>query len=191
MTFSPEDSLALLAILAAVALLLIAAERTSIPYPILLVVGGLGIGFIPEIPEIQLPPDLVLVAVLPPLLYGAAFFTSLRDLRENAFAITLLAIGLVLCTMLIVAVVAHELIPGLSWGVAFVLGAVVSPTDPTAATAIAERLGLPRRLVALIEGESLVNDGTALVAYKFAVVAVVSGTFSFGEATGTFVLNVI
>ena len=191
MTFSPEDSLALLAILAVVALLLVAAERTSIPYPILLVVGGLGLGFIPGIPEFQLPPDLVLVAVLPPLLYGAAFFTSLRDLRENAFAITLLAIGLVLSTMVIVAVVAHELIPGLSWGVAFVLGAVVSPTDPTAATAIAERLGLPRRLVALIEGESLVNDGTALVAYKFAVIAVVSGTFSMSEAAGSFVLNVV
>jgi monovalent cation/hydrogen antiporter len=191
MTFSPEDSLALLAILAAVALLLIAAERTSIPYPILLVVGCLGLGFIPGIPDIQLPPDLVLIAVLPPLLYGAAFFTSLRDLRENAFAITLLAIGLVLSTMVIVAVVAHALIPGLSWGVAFVLGAVVSPTDPTAATAIAERVGLPRRLVALIEGESLVNDGTALVAYKFAVIAVVSGTFSFGEAAGSFALNVV
>jgi Na+/H+ antiporter len=191
MTFSPEDSLALLAILSVVALLLVAAERTSIPYPILLVVGGLGLGFIPGIPEFQLPPDLVLVAVLPPLLYGAAFFTSLRDLRENAFAITLLAIGLVLCTMLIVAVVAHELIPGLSWGVAFVLGAVVSPTDPTAATAIAERLGLPRRLVALIEGESLVNDGTALVAYKFAVVAVVSGSFSMSEAAGSFALSVV
>jgi CPA1 family monovalent cation:H+ antiporter len=179
MTFSPEDSLALLAILSVVALLLVAAERTSIPYPILLVVGGLGLGFIPGIPEFQLPPDLVLVAVLPPLLYGAAFFTSLRDLRENAFAITLLA------------VVAHELIPGLSWGVAFVLGAVVSPTDPTAATAIAERLGLPRRLVALIEGESLVNDGTALVAYKFAVVAVVSGSFSMSEAAGSFALSVV
>jgi CPA1 family monovalent cation:H+ antiporter len=191
MTFSPEDSLALLAILAVVALLLVAAERTSIPYPILLVVGGLGLGFIPGIPEFELPPDLVLVAVLPPLLYGAAFFTSLRDLRENAFAITLLAIGLVLSTMLIVAVVAHELIPGLSWGVAFVLGAVVSPTDPTAATAIAERLGLPRRLVALIEGESLVNDGTALVAYKFAVIAVVSGSFSMSEAAGSFALNVV
>ena len=191
MTFSPEDSLALLAILAVVALLLVAAERTSIPYPILLVVGGLGLGFIPGIPEFQLPPDLVLVAVLPPLLYGAAFFTSLRDLRENAFAITLLAIGLVLSTMVIVAVVAHELIPGLSWGVAFVLGAVVSPTDPTAATAIAERLGLPRRLVALMEGESLVNDGTALVAYKFAVIAVVSGSFSMSEAAGSFALNVV
>jgi Na+/H+ antiporter len=191
MTFSPEESLALVAILVSVALLLIAAERTSIPYPILLVVGCIGLGFIPGIPDIQLPPDLVLVAVLPPLLYGSAFFTSLRDLRENAFAITLLAIGLVLSTMVIVAVVAHMLIPGLSWGVAFVLGAVVSPTDPTAATAIAERVGLPRRLVALIEGESLVNDGTALVAYKFAVVAVVSGAFSFGEAAGSFALNVV
>jgi len=191
MTFPVEDSLALLAIIAAVALLLIAAERTNIPYPILLVIGGLGLGFIPGIPDVQLPPDLVLIAVLPPLLYGAAFFTSLRDLRENAFAITLLAIGLVLCTMVIVAVVAHELIPGLGWGEAFVLGAVVSPTDPTAATAIAERLGLPRRLVALIEGESLVNDGTALVAYKFAVIAVVSGTFSFADAAGNFAVNVI
>jgi monovalent cation/hydrogen antiporter len=191
MTFPVEDSLALLAIIAAVALLLIAAERTNIPYPILLVIGGLGLGFIPGIPDVQLPPDLVLIAVLPPLLYGAAFFTSLRDLRENAFAITLLAIGLVLCTMVIVAVVAHELIPGLGWGEAFVLGAVVSPTDPTAATAIAERLGLPRRLVALIEGESLVNDGTALVAYKFAVIAVVSGTFSFADAAGNFAANVI
>jgi Na+/H+ antiporter len=191
MTFSPEDSLALVAILVSVALLLVAADRTSIPYPILLVVGGLGLGFIPGIPEVALPPDLVLIAVLPPLLYGAAFFTSLRDLRENAFAITLLAFGLVLTTMVIVAVVAHVLIPGLSWSTAFVLGAVVSPTDPTAATAIAERLGLPRRLTALIEGESLVNDGTALVAYKFAVVAVVSGTFSFADAAGSFVLNVI
>ena len=191
MTFSAEDSLALLAIIAAVALLLVAAERTNVPYPILLVVGGLGLGFIPGIPAVELPPDLVLIAVLPPLLYCAAFFTSLRDLRENAFAITLLAIGLVLCTMVIVAVVAHELIPGLGWGEAFVLGAVVSPTDPTAATAIAERLGLPRRLVALIEGESLVNDGTALVAYKFAVVAVVSGTFSFADAAGNFAVSVV
>jgi monovalent cation/hydrogen antiporter len=191
MTFSPEDSLALLAILVSVALLLVAAERMSIPYPILLVVGGLGLGFIPGIPEIELPPDLVLIAVLPPLLYGTAFFTSLRDLRENAFAIGLLAFGLVLTTMVLVAVVAHELIPALGWGPAFVLGAVISPTDPTAATAIAERLGLPRRLIALIEGESLVNDGTALVAYKFAVIAVVSGTFSFADASGSFVVNVI
>ena len=186
-----QVGLVALSLLLAVATLLAIAPALRIPYPILLVIGGLGLGFIPGIPDVQLPPDLVLIAVLPPLLYGAAFFTSLRDLRENAFAITLLAIGLVLCTMVIVAVVAHELIPGLGWGEAFVLGAVVSPTDPTAATAIAERLGLPRRLVALIEGESLVNDGTALVAYKFAVIAVVSGTFSFADAAGNFAANVI
>jgi Na+/H+ antiporter len=191
MTFPTEDTLALVAILVAVALLLVASDRTTIPYPILLVIGGLGLGFIPGIPDLQLSPDLVLVAVLPALLYGTAFFTSLRDLRENAFAIGVLAFGLVLSTMVIVAIAAHMLIPGLSWGSAFVLGAVVSPTDPTAATAIAERLGLPRRLIALVEGESLVNDGTALVAYKFAVVAVVSGTFSFADAAGSFVVNVI
>src|ERR671936_900770 len=190
MTFSPEYTLVLFALLAAVAFLLLAAERTSIPYPILLVVGGLGLGFVPGIPAIQLPPDLVLVAVLPPLLYGAAFFTSLRDLRENAGAITLLAFGLVLTTMVIVAAAAHALIPGLSWAGAFVLGAIVSPTDPTAATAIAERLGLPRRLVALVEGESLVNDGTALVAYKFEVAAVVTGSFSLPSASGHFLLSV-
>jgi len=190
-TFSTHESLVLVAILVAVALLLIVAQLVRVPYPILLVIGGLGLSFVPGIPEIQLPPDLVLIAVLPPLLYGAAFFTSLRDLRENAGAISLLAVGLVLTTMLVVAAVAHYLIPNLSWQGAFVLGAVVSPTDPTAASAIAERLGLPRRIVALIEGESLVNDGTALVAYKFAVVAVVTGTFSLADAAGDFVLNVV
>ena len=190
MTFSPENSLVLVALLAAAAALLSAAELIRVPYPILLVLGGLALGFVPGVPRIELPPDLVLVAVLPPLLYGTAFFTSLRDLRANVRPITLLAIGLVLTTMLLVAVVAHALIPGLSWPVAFVLGAIVSPTDPTAATAIAERLGLPRRLVALIEGESLVNDGTALVAYRYAVAAVVTGSFSLPSASGRFVLGV-
>jgi monovalent cation/hydrogen antiporter len=191
MAFSTEDSLVLAAILVAVAVLLIAAQVVRVPYPILLVVGGLGLSFVPGIPEIELPPDLVLIAVLPPLLYGAAFFTSLRDLRENAGAISLLAVGLVLTTMLVVAAAAHFLIPDLGWQGAFVLGALVSPTDPTAAAAIGERLGLPRRIVALIEGESLVNDGTALVAYKFAVAAVVTGSFSLADAAGSFVLNVV
>jgi monovalent cation/hydrogen antiporter len=190
-TFSAQDSLVLAGLLVAVALLLVAAKAVRVPYPILLVLGGLGVGFVPGVPEIQLRPDLVLIAVLPPLLYGAAFFTSLRDLRENAGAISLLAVGLVLTTMLAVATVAHFLIPDLGWQGAFVLGAIVSPTDPTAATTIAERLGLPRRIVALIEGESLVNDGTALVAYKFAVAAVVTGTFSLADATGSFVENVV
>ena len=139
----------------------------------------------------HLNPDLVLVAVLPPLLYGGAFFTSLRELRANMKAIGFLAIGLVLVTMLAVAAVAHAVIPGLGWAESFVLGAIVAPTDPTASSAIAERLGLPTRLVSLIEGESLVNDGTALVAYRFAVAAVVTGTFSLFDASWHFVLIVL
>ena len=190
MSFSAGDS-AFLALLLAVGLLLLAVSQfVRIPYPIVLVLGGAVIGFIPGAPTVTLSPDLVLVAVLPPLLYGGAFFTSLRELRANVKAIGLLAVGLVLVTMLAVAAVAHEVIPGLAWPQAFVLGALVSPTDPTAASAIAERLGLPRKLVALIEGESLVNDGTALVAYRFAVAAVVTGSFSLMEASWRFVVSV-
>jgi monovalent cation/hydrogen antiporter len=188
--FSAEDSLVLLVLLASATALIVVAQRVRIPYPILLVLGGLALGLIPGMPEIELPPDLVLVAVLPPLLYGTAFFTSLREFRANLKPIAFLAVGLVLLTMLLVAFVAHAVIPGLSWPVAFVLGAIVSPTDPTAATAIAQRLGLPRRLVGLIEGESLVNDGTALVAYRYAVLAVVTGSFSLPSASGHFVLSV-
>jgi Na+/H+ antiporter len=188
--FSAADSLTLVGVLAAAAALLAFADVLRIPYPIPLVLGGLAVGFVPGMPEVELPPDLVLVAVLPPLLYGTAFFTSLRELRANARPIGLLAIGLVLLTTLVVAAVAHAVIPGMDWPTAFVLGAIVSPTDPTAATAIAERVGLPRRLVALIEGESLVNDGTALVAYRFAVAAVVTGSFSLVDASARFVLNV-
>jgi monovalent cation/hydrogen antiporter len=188
--FSSTDSLVLLGLLAAAAALLALADLVRIPYPIPLVLGGLALGFMPGMPRIELPPDVVLFAVLPPLLYGAAFFSPLRELRANARPIGLLAIGLVLTTTIAVAAVAHAAIPGLGWPTAFVLGAIVSPTDPTAATAIAQRLGLPRRLVALIEGESLVNDGTALVAYKFAVAAVVTGSFSLAAASGRFVLNI-
>jgi Na+/H+ antiporter len=189
--FSAQDSLMLAGLLAAAAALLAGAQFLRIPYPILLVLGGLGLGFVPGMPRIELAPDLVLVAILPPLLYGSAFFTSLRELRANIRPIGFLAIGLVLTTMLAVAAVAHAVIPDLGWPGAFVLGAIVSPTDPTAAAAIAERFGLPRRLIAVIEGESLVNDGTALVAYRFAVAAVVTGSFSLAEASGRFVANVI
>jgi monovalent cation/hydrogen antiporter len=182
MHFGTHDQLVLLGLLVALTALLIAAPAARIPYPIFLVLGGLALGFVPGIPKIELPPDVVLVAVLPPLLYSSAYFTSLRDLRENRRAIGFLSIGLVLATTVVVAVVAHELIDGFSWSAAFVLGAVVSPTDPIAATQIASRLGVPRRIVAVIEGESLVNDGTALVLYKVAVVAVVTGTFSIWDA---------
>jgi CPA1 family monovalent cation:H+ antiporter len=164
--------------------------KLRIPYPILLVLGGLGLGFVPGLPEIDLPPDLVLVGVLPPLLYGAAFFTSLRDLRANVRPVGLLAVGLVLLTMVAVAVVAHAIVPELTWASAFVLGAIVSPTDPIAATAIMRRLRVPRGIVNIVEGESLVNDGTALVAYRFAVVAAVSGTFTLWEAGLSFLLHV-
>ena len=191
MHFGAEDSVVLLGLLVAGAALLAIAQVVRIPYPILLVLGGLALGFVPGMPSIELSPDLVLVAFLPPLLYGAAFFTPLRELRANAVSISLLAVGLVLATTIAVAVVAHAVIPELTWPTAFVLGAIVSPTDPTAATAIAQRLRLPRRLIALIEGESLVNDGTALVVYRVAVVAVVSGSFSLASASGRFVLNVV
>jgi len=189
MSFSSGDELLLAGLLAAGLLLLSIAQFVRIPYPILLVLGGLALAFIPGVPRIELRPEIVLVAVLPPLLYGSAYFTSLRELRANWRPIGALAIGLVLMTMVAVAVVAHHVI-GLDWPTSFVLGAIVSPTDPTAASAIAHRLGLPRRLIAVIEGESLVNDGTALVAYRFAVVAVVTGSFSLGNATLRFFVNV-
>src|SRR5258705_8256426 len=191
MEFSAQDALVLFGLLAAVVVLLSLAPIVERPYPILLVIGGLVLGFVPGLPHLTLDPDIVLVAFLPPLLYSAAFFTSLRDLRVNIRPLSLLALGLVLTTMLSVAAVAHRFIDDLSWPAAFVLGAIVAPTDAVAATAIAERLRIPRRLVALIEGESLINDATALVAYRFAVAAVLTGSFSLWNATWHFVLSVL
>jgi CPA1 family monovalent cation:H+ antiporter len=163
------------------------ARPLGVPYPILLVLGGLLLGFVPGLPAVQLPPELVLVLFLPPLLYQAAFFSSPRDLRADARAITLLAIGLVLATMAAVAVTAHALVEGLPWAAAFTLGAIVAPTDPLAATAILRRLGAPRRLVTVLEGESLVNDASALVAYRIAVAATVGGSFVLWQAGLRFV----
>jgi Na+/H+ antiporter len=180
--------LVVFALLLGVAALAVLARVLGVPYPITLVVGGSVIGFIPGVPEVELEPDLVLLIFLPPLLYGAAFFTSLRDLRTNARAIALLSIPLVGVTMVAVAVVAHEVI-GLGWGESFVLGAIVSPTDAVAPTEIMRRIGAPRRLVTVVEGENLTNDWTALVLYRFAVAAVVTGSFSLVEATGKFVLT--
>ena len=181
----------LVGLLVGMTVLLVLASFLSIPYPILLVLGGLALGFVPGLPDFELPPELVLIAFLPPLLYSSAFFTSLRDLRANVRPISLLSIVLVAATMSGVAVVAHALIDQLTWPAAFVLGAVVSPTDPLAATTIARRLGVPRRLVTVIEGESLVNDATALVFYRTAVVATVTGAFSLWEAGGRLVLNAV
>jgi Na+/H+ antiporter len=178
----------LIGLFLAVAGLSTLARRLSIPYPILLVIGGLVLGVVPGLPEVELEPDLVLVIFLPPLLFYAAFNSSLRDLRADARAISLTSIGLVLATTCAVAVIAHEAIDGMPWAMAFALGAIVSPTDPVAATAIMRRLSVPRRLVTVVEGESLVNDASALIAYRVAVAAAVGGTFSLGEAALDFVV---
>ena len=191
MDFSTHDQLVLLVLLVGLAALLIASPAVRIPYPIFLVLGGLALGFVPGVPTLALPPEVVLVAVLPPLLYISAFFTSVRDLRANAQAIGILAVGLVVATTVTVAVVAHAAINGLPWSAAFVLGAVIAPTDPLASTAIMRRLGVPRRLVSVVESESLVNDGTALVLYRVAVVAAVSGSFSVWDASWRFVWSVV
>jgi len=189
-SFGAEQDLQLLGILVALGGLLVLAPVLRLPLPILLVAGGIGLGFVPGLPQVVLAPDIVLVAVLPPLLYSGAFFTSLRDLRTNRRPIAFLAFGLVAATMGTVAVVAHAWI-GLPWAVAFTLGAVVSPTDALAATEIAGRLGAPRRVVSLIEGESLVNDGTALVLYRAAVGAAIGGTFSLLDTSADIVVDVI
>ncbi|MFL5679411.1 MAG: Na+/H+ antiporter [Chloroflexota bacterium] len=166
--------------------LAVVARRLGIPYPILLVIGGALLGFVPGLPSITLAPDIVFLLFLPPILFGAGFFTSIRDLKRNFRAISLLAVGLVLFTTVVVAVVARLLIPGLPWPVAFTLGAIVAPPDAVAATAVFQRLGVPRRVVTILEGESLLNDATALVAYRFAVAAALTGSFSLANATINF-----
>jgi Na+/H+ antiporter len=186
-----QDGVVALGLLVAGAALLALAPAVRIPYPILLVLAGLAIGVVPGMPELELQPELIFFGVLPPLLYGAAFFTSLRDLRANVRSIGLLAVGLVVATTVGVAVVAHTFVDDLTWPSAFVLGAIVSPTDPIAASSIARRLGVPRKLVSIVEGESLVNDGTGLVLYRVAVVAVVSATYSVWDAGGLFVVTAL
>jgi monovalent cation/hydrogen antiporter len=180
--------LTILGLLVAITALSVLARLVHVPYPIALVLGGLALGFVPGIGSVTLSPDLVLLIFLPPLLYGAAFFSNPRELKNNIRPIGWLAVGLVFATTGAVAVVGHELV-GLSWGVAFVLGAVVSPTDAVAPAQIIRRFGVPRRVVTVIEGENLTNDWTALTIYRFATVAVVSGAFSWGSAAPRFVLT--
>jgi len=183
-----HEIVTVLGLLAVVAALVPLANRLAVPYPILLVIGGLILGFIPNkvLPDVALAPDLVFLIFLPPLLYWEALTTSWRDFRANLRPIGSLAIGLVVVTTCGVAVVAH-LVLGLPWAVAFVLGAVVSSTDAVAASSIAARLGVPPRIVAILSGESLVNDGTALVVYTSAVAAVMQGSFSLPQAALRFV----
>src|SRR5246127_4913801 len=151
------------------------ARKLQTPYPIVLVVAGLLLSFIPGIPSIPLNPDLIFLVVLPPLLYAAAWLTSWRDFKFNLVGIFMLAFGLVGFTVLGVAATAARLFPGFDWRLGFVLGAVVATTDAIAATAIAKRLSLPQRIVDILEGESLVNDATGLLALEFAIAMVVNG----------------
>ncbi len=151
------------------------AQKLKTPYPIVLVIAGLLLGFVPHIPKITLDPQLVFLVILPPLLYSAAWLTSWRDFCHNLVNVASLAIGLVAFTVLGVAAVASWLFPGFDWRIGFVLGAVVATTDTIAATSIAKRVGLPKRIVDVLEGESLVNDATGLLALEFAIAIVVYG----------------
>jgi Na+/H+ antiporter len=162
------------------------ARRLPVPYPVLLVIAGLGLGLVPGLPAPRLDPDLVFLVFLPPILWAAAYFTSLRDFRANARPITFLAVGLVIATTAAVAVIAHAMIPGLGWAAASALGAIVSPPDAVSATAVIRSLGVPRRVVTVLEGESLVNDATALVLYRAALIAMLAGTFDPLQALGSF-----
>ncbi|HUA68447.1 MAG TPA: Na+/H+ antiporter [Candidatus Saccharimonadales bacterium] len=173
-------------LLLAVAVLALLARKLHIPYPIFFVIGGLLLGWIPGLPKVRLSPDLVFLFFLPPLLFPAALFTSWRDFRANLRPIGLLAVGLVLFTTVTVAWLA-EYFMNLPLAAGFVLGAIVSPPDAIAATAIAERLKIPRRIITILEGESLVNDATALVAFRFAVAAVATGSFSLAQAGEQFI----
>jgi monovalent cation/hydrogen antiporter len=168
--------------------LAVAARRLGIPYPILLVLGGLVLGFVPGLPRVELEPDLVFLLFLPPILFGAGYFTSIRDFKANLRPILLLAVALVLVTATAVAIVAQALVPGLGWAAAFAFGAIVAPPDAVAATSIFQRLGAPRRAVTILEGESLVNDATALVSYRLAVGAVATGSFSVVDAGASLVI---
>ena len=173
-------------LLAAVIALVLLAKRLQIPSPIALVLGGLALGFIPHLPHVTLPPRLVLFVFLPPLIYAQAITSSWRDFVRMRRPILLLAVGLVLATTGAVAWAAHAVVPGLPWAAAFALGAIVAPTDPVAAAAIVQRLQVPRSILTVLTGESLINDGASLVAYKLAVAAAVTGQFSAVHAAGIF-----
>ena len=175
-------------LLAVVTALAEVTDKVKIPYPILLVLTGIGIGLVPGLPPIQLHPDVVFLIFLPPILYAAAWTTSWPDFKKAKRPITLLAIGCVIFTTCAVAYIAHMFIPDLGWPEAFVLGAIISPPDAVAATAATKGLGVPKRVVTVLEGESLVNDATGLIAYRYAVAAVVTGTFNLWDASLQFLM---
>jgi Na+/H+ antiporter len=187
MTATIQTLLLLLATGVAVAVL---AQRLKIAPSILLVIAGIALALVPGLPSIELAPEIVLLVILPPLIYSAGVSMSWREFRFSLRLIALLAFGCVVFTTCAVATALHYLL-GWQWGVAFLLGAIVAPPDVVAPLAIARRLGMPRRLVVVLEGEGLANDATALILYRFAVAAVATGTFSLSKATGTFALIVV
>jgi len=186
-----ENAEFVLALFIAVAALVTIARRLGIAYPILLVLGGLGLGLVPGVPQIQVDPNLIFLVVLPPLLYIAAFFIPLRSLRVNVGTISSLAVGLVVATAFAAAGVVYALVPNLSWPLALALGAIVAPPDEIAATAIASRLAVPRRIRTILEGESLLNDATALTIYAIAIGAAGGGPFSPITSVKTFVVAMV
>src|SRR5262245_19795197 len=181
-----QNAQLVLALLITVAALVTIARRLSIAYPIFLVIGGLLLGLGPRTPRVDIDPDLIFLIVLPPLLYIAAFFTPLRSLRANLGTIASLAVGLVVASAFAAAAVVRALIPGLPWAVAIALGAIVAPPDEIAATAVAARLSVPRRIVTILEGESLLNDATALTIYGIAIAVAAGGAFRPSAGAGTF-----
>ena len=172
------DAQLILSLLIAVAALVTVARRLDVAYPIFLVIGGLGLGLVPGVPRFDFDPEVIFLIVLPPLLYIAAFFTPAMSLHANLATISSLAVGLVIASACAVAVTAHALIPGLPWPVAFALGAIVAPPDAVAATAVTSRLAVPRQIVTILEGESLLNDATALTMYSIALAVATGAVFS-------------
>ncbi len=182
MTPLSELELILLALMIAVAGVSGVARRFGYSYPIVLVLVGLASSFIPGLPRIPLPPDVVFLIFLPPLLFASAWQTSWQEFRENIFSISLLAFGLVFFTAFGVAYTAHLFLPNFDWRIGFLLGAIVSPTDAVAASSIAKKVNMPQRIVDLLEGESLLNDATGLLALEFGIGMLVHGTTpSIGE----------
>jgi CPA1 family monovalent cation:H+ antiporter len=166
----------------------VAAERMNVPYPTVLVVGGLGLALIPGLPDVNLPPDVLFLIFIPPLLYAGAIQFPLRELRNQAGPILRLSVVMVLVSTAAVAAVAHALHPSFTWAAAFTLGAIVSPPDPVAVLSVLRSMRIPRAVESILEGEGLINDATALILYRFSVAAVITGTFSLPSAILRFIL---
>lgn len=180
-----------LLLLVALCFICFIAQRIRLSYPIACVIGGVGLAFIPHFPQFQIAPDMIFLIFLPLLLTEAAYFTSVREFKFNLRSISQMAVGLVIFTAFCVAVIMQYIFPGSGWAVGLTMGAIVSPPDAIAAMGIMKNLKVPRRIKTILEGESLINDATGLVIYKFAVVAVAAGSFSLGEASLHFLWMVV